>query len=433
MLHTSHSNFRLVTFSRALDEQFAATCEIGRSSSIPDRAPVHLTSVMVGVSYEPLRELSPLLALYETSVLHEQVWPQATDGSDRDRANSGLEIATDEEVDAAAEQLAGVIIQRAVPYAEQHADLDLLISQFSEIPADHARLAAAALQAASGRLQDARMTLTTIGPPDPSEPRRRVYRRAAWQLQRWIDSGGDRSLIPDSLPPDRLRTVPRPSFAEIKAQSRAERAALDEVRTTAAEQPRPQARETLRLALAHHGAHEKSPVWIESQLDHLWDSREDQIVRAAHAIKGLVRFGVGAAKAIRDRELPDLTRPEWLEPPARALYESPPSDNWGAVALDPRATAYLDRVFDQAPRLFGPVLVVTVWIRRRDGPDQRDHDVDVLIGEEPVGKIASPDAAVYEPLLAAAARRGEFPCLDAHLAHRNGQYILAVPTPADTG
>lgn len=431
MLDTKNDHFRLVAFGRALSEGFAATCEVGRASAIPDRPPVSVTSVRVGVSYEPLRRLSPLLDLYELGVLSEQVWPETAGQSDRDAVNASLKIATDEEINAAAELLAGVIIRQAVPYAEQHADVDGLIAELSPVDADHARLAVAALQAAAGRLLDARLTLTRLGSAKRSEHTRPAERRAAWQLARWIDSGGDRSLIPESAPPDRFRSEPRPSIAEIKAQHRAERAALDEVRATASDQARPQARETLRQALARHGAHEKSPLWIESQLDHLWDSREDQIVRVAQGVNGLLRFGVGAARAIRDRQLPDLTRPDWIEPPAHALYESPPSGNWCAVALDPHTTAYLDRVFDETPRVFGPILVLHPWIRGVDGADPDCRDLEVLIGEQPVGKILSPDAAVYAPLLAAAARRGEHPCLDAHLAHRNGQYILEVATPSE--
>jgi hypothetical protein len=100
------------------------------------------------------------------------------------------------------------------------------------------------------------------------------------------------------------------------------------------------------------------------------------------------------------------------------------------VALDPEATAYLDRVFNEAPRPFGPILFLTAWTRRGDGSDLGDEDLDVFLGEQPVGKLLSTDAAVYAPLLAGAASRGEHACLDAHLAHRNGQYILEIATPS---
>jgi hypothetical protein len=38
------------------------------------------------------------------------------------------------------------------------------------------------------------------------------------------------------------------------------------------------------------------------------------------------------AQAIRARELPDWSTPQWLEPPAPAFYELPGGDRWSPVS-----------------------------------------------------------------------------------------------------
>jgi len=55
------SSFVLAVFVRQLDHEMAATVAVGLATSVPDRLPVTLTDLLVGVSYEPLRALWPLL------------------------------------------------------------------------------------------------------------------------------------------------------------------------------------------------------------------------------------------------------------------------------------------------------------------------------------------------------------------------------------
>src|ERR1700760_490479 len=132
MLEAEDDGHRLAVFRYPLDGGFAATGEVWRASNFPDRPPVLVTSVFVGVSYEPLRRLSPLLDLYEVSVLHEDVWPEVSDEED-DEQNSEdpLEVTTAEDADRVAARLAALIIERAVPFAEQHASLEVLVEEFS--------------------------------------------------------------------------------------------------------------------------------------------------------------------------------------------------------------------------------------------------------------------------------------------------------------
>jgi hypothetical protein len=63
----------LAAFIRPLGGDFAATAEVWCASSVPDRPPVLVTNAFVGVSYEPLRRLWPLLDRFRVSVLHRDV------------------------------------------------------------------------------------------------------------------------------------------------------------------------------------------------------------------------------------------------------------------------------------------------------------------------------------------------------------------------
>jgi hypothetical protein len=184
----------------------------------------------------------------------------------------------------------------------------------------------------------------------------------------------------------------------------------------------------LREALARHGARKQSPLWIESRLDHLWDSPEDRVQLGIKMLKGAARLGIGVAKAIRDRELPDMSLPDWLEPPDHALYEVPRSDEWVAAELDPDARAWLDRAHEAAPRAFG-IAMLSSWLRPAEGTDGAEA-LDIYIGEHRVGKVPAEDTLAYEAVVADATARGEHPCLEAHLARRGTNYILELAKPA---
>ena len=242
LLRTDDGFFGLAAFLYPLGEPWAATCEVGQASSHPDRVPVLVTSARVGVSYEPLRRLSPLLDLYDVSVLSEQVWPEK--GSDLAGASTEpLEVKTGWDVDRVADRLTGLIVDRAASFGKEHADLDGLLAAVSDGAGTYADLAVGALQAAAGRSAEAQRSLAQLTDSEIRGVARKT-RRAARQLNRWMDSGGDPSLIPASTPSDRYSRQPSPSFAELRAQSRAERAALSEVRDNARTETRERTRET---------------------------------------------------------------------------------------------------------------------------------------------------------------------------------------------
>jgi hypothetical protein len=145
-------------------------------------------------------------------------------------------------------------------------------------------------------------------------------------------------------------------------------------------------------------------------------------------LKGAARFGLGVAKAIRDRELPDLSVPDWLEPPDHALYEVPRSDQWIAAELDPDAHAWLDRAHQAAPHPFG-IATLNAWLRRPSDVTGTADALDTYLGEQRVGKVPAEEAVAYAGVVADAAARDEHPCLKAHLARRGSEYVLELAKP----
>jgi hypothetical protein len=419
--------FRLAVFRRRLDEQFTATAKIERASSIPDRPPVRISGVSVGISFEPLRRLSPLLDHFDDDILSESVWPPiAKTGNNSSRP--ALDIGNEEEVERAADTVSAVIFERAVLFAERHASLDSLLATFSGRRGGYSAMTHAALLATAGRYEEAREQLARRDRSEPSLVDRST-RRAVWQLGRWIDSGGDPALIPSSPPPNPLAySLNRPSFSEARAATRAQNAALDEVKETARGRPPEQARLMLCDALARHGAPEPAPLWIENQLEHLWDTREDRIVSGFQAIRHVAGLGRGIVKAIRDHDIPDFSLPGWLEPPANALYEIPRSDLWTRVELDPEAIAYLDRVYEACPHIFG-LANPSAWL---DTPDQTLGSMgplEVALGERRVGTVPTAAAPAYTEVVSAAAAREEHVCVNARLSVHAGAYLLELEKP----
>jgi len=70
------SSFVLSEFVHPLANDMAATAAVSLASSIPDRLPVRITHLQVGVCYEPLRRLWPLLGdRYRLALLQESVAP----------------------------------------------------------------------------------------------------------------------------------------------------------------------------------------------------------------------------------------------------------------------------------------------------------------------------------------------------------------------
>ncbi len=161
---TRVSSFYLAEFVRPLHDDMAATASVGRAGSIPDRPPVWVTHVHVGVSYEPLRRLWTLLGDdYRLALIHERVFPDDSveQEGDEDRR---LKVSSDAEAEAAVDKIAGLVLREAIPFAERYRGVEALLDEFG------------------------------------------FDEQQGVVVRRYIDSGGDPSIVPHEPPPSPYET-----------------------------------------------------------------------------------------------------------------------------------------------------------------------------------------------------------------------------------
>lgn len=414
----------LATFLYPTGSDFAATAEVSRATSFPDKPPVLVTDVSIGVAFEPLRRLWPLLGDFRVAVVTEHVWPPEKDeeaGDEGDRVPP-FEVRSAADAERAADELAPLILERAPAFAQRYASLDVLLQE-SGGAARYRNIRHAALLAAADRLEEARASLELLRPPpDPQLSRRQ--RRTARQLRRWIDGGGNPALIPPSPPPSGFTHDKRRSLSELRAEQAKRHAAMEEVKQTARGKSRDEVRAIFLQEMARRGVEEQSPLWIENTLDHLWDSRAQQVHAGMRALKGLGKFAIGAAKAIKDREFPDMSVPDWLEPPDHALYEFPSTGPLVEVLLDADARSWLDRAYDALPKMAGSGLL-TAWLGV-----ESDVGLVIHLGERRVGRLDRDAAASYDQVVEDAALRDEAPCVRARLTRTPSGFLLEIGRPA---
>jgi hypothetical protein len=403
-----------------------------------------------GVGYEPLQRLAPLLGMFGLDVKSALIWPEAfaededqddeyDDGEGYDEEDEededeerwdGRELRTLADADLLAAELAAVALERAVPYAGRYADLDLLLTK---VPGPRSgSVHRAALLTAAGRFDEAKALLAELPPAAPGLDWMRDEERAARQLRRWIDSGGDPALIPEAPPPPRYEPQARPSMSKLWRESRATFAAVDVVRRDGVGKDRAELRAMLERELAARGVSE-SPLWFEQTLDHLHDTSAE---KRELLVKGLVsagKLGIKAFKGIREgRSLPDLSVPDWLKPPARAAWSVPRQHpgRWAEVQIVEGSEEWLDRVYQAIPRLFGSTASLEAWL---DWDANDERYLAVHVGERGVGRLDEPATTAYRPVMVAAGERDESPCAQARLTPRPspGGYLLEVQLPGD--
>jgi hypothetical protein len=289
----------LAKFVRPLPGEIAATASINRAGSIPHWAPVRITDVLAGVCYEPLRRLWPLLGdRYELALLHDDVW------------TDDLEVSNAADADRAVNTLASVILREAAPFAESYGSLERLLAEFGH-GNEHDRVdqRAVALLAAARRFEEAQAALARYQAQTSDRRPDRETLRFVHQVTRYIDSGGDRSIVPRRPPPSRYGAVEMPSVSE------------------------------------------------------MWRQRQAGLEREPAAPDGLGQH----------RPPPVITPPAWLDPPDRAVYPVPNSSQarWAEVKLDAEAEPYLERAYGAIPRLFGATAQATAWLSWGEGPRER--------------------------------------------------------------
>jgi hypothetical protein len=165
-----------------------------------------------------------------------------------------------------------------------------------------------------------------------------------------------------------------------------------------------------------------SPSALEHSLDHLWDTSSDRRDARVEGLKTLGRLGLGVARAIRDRRLPDPSSPEWLEPPAPAFYVLPRVDRWSRVSPDAGSEDRLERIHQAGRWQVSSTTVLTAWLQ--PGAD----GLAVFIGNERVGTVP---ADAFTRAVEAANFREEFVVLQARLTRRDQPpgYLLEVALP----
>jgi hypothetical protein len=422
---------RVAELVRSLDNGFEATVAVtcGEGSL---RLPVLIDHVFAGVSYEPLRRLAPLLGdEFGLAFWHEEI----DDELERPADDGCLfEVASPADVEAVADRLAALILERGEAFARQYPSVDALLAECRD---DHDEplygTKASALLAAAGRWDEARDALQRSGPEDGDREEDREDRRFARQLTRYIDSGGDPELVPNQPPPSPYVISPGKSVGEIWRRARARDEAVNAIRRLDPATPRDDLRAALERELAIRGLNE-TPLWYEQTLDDLHLSSTEQTERFAKGLTAAVRLGFKAVRALREhRPIPDLSAPAWLDGPDRAAYpvQQNHDANWTAVQLDPDARAWLDTAYAAVPRLIGATSSATAWLAWEDTEQAR---LVVHLGDERVGTLDAAATESYRPTMRLAAQTDELPYTAVHLTPRPTTvgYLLELQLPSRT-
>jgi hypothetical protein len=418
-------------FVRPLSDGMAATASVGIAGSVPDRLPVRVTHLLVGVGYEPLRRLWPLLgAVYHLALLHEEVPLPFPDGDPNDEDTWSLQVSDAGDADAVAETIAALVLRESPAFVAQYASVDLLLEEFGYRLDGAVQDRVVALLAAAGRLDEAREALARYRPPSGSRPGNREARQFVHRVGRYIDSGGDPAIVPSEPPPSKFGDSERPSVSELWRHGTARDAAVKAVRVMSPNTSRPELRAALERELASRGLSE-SPLWFEYTLDHLHDSAADRAELLAKGVRTAAGLAFKGIRALRERRpLPDLSVPGWLEPPDRAAYPVPHSlqARWAAVQLDDQVGPFLERAYAAIRRLFGSTANAEVWFEWDAGDEEH---LTVNLGEARVGTLAPEVSAAYREVMDRAGERDELPYASARLTPRPTQigYLLEVQLP----
>ena len=139
----------------------------------------------------------------------------------------------------------------------------------------------------------------------------------------------------------------------------------------------------------------------------------------------LAQLGGGMKRML---QAPGSAQPEWLLPPPRASYPAGfgPADTM--VDLDAGVAPYLDQVLAAIAFRVGNQVSVDAWLAWDPDPRTPDSRLAVHIGSLRVGVLDATATARREPLMAAAGRREEWPCVKGRLlkVHDDPPYLLAL-------
>ena len=415
-------------FRRAVANDFSATAGFYRTSFGKALPPLELTGT-VGVSYHRAYRLWPAVSDTERSDATIEL------GDLLDVSDELIVTVTDsKDAVRAAEQLAGLVLEHALAWAQRYASFDALLeqsqadpecfeSEIEEVPL---------LLAAAGRHDDARAALARYETSGREEVATRHYKRFSYQLTRWLDAGGVLPEPPGGPVGERRHFDNQaPTVADIRREQRAWREAVDAVRRAGRGKNRDELRELLAAELAGRGLTEP-PLTIEMQLDGLQAATSPPLERVRlgfRGLKGLVNV-VGSVRKVMTDSLPPT--PQWLEPPARASYPVPTNHrDWVEVDVDPTAAAWLDRVLAGAPIRTNDTVNLDAWLRWDSEPPTADTRIALHIGDERVGHLDSATDVLFRPEMTAAARREELPVIRARVTQLRdpSRHLIEIAVP----
>jgi hypothetical protein len=410
---------------RRLPEDFAAIVDVRGALGSGDARVEYVADLVFGLSFEPLRCLSPLLGDQFAMVQVDD----AAESLGDDDGEMRLAVGSREEAAAVAAEIAAIIRDYDFTEIERAADLGALLESSTAIREPHFALMVPAILAAAGRFEEARAALDDVAvEPERTDLVDRMlateHARTRYQLRRWIDSRGDESLLAIEAPPARVTS----SVRETMSRSRALRDAVQAVRrASSTTMARAQNRMLLEDELERRGL-DKEPLWIEVTLDKLHATPSDQLGSLRRLAGEGRRAATGIAKAIRDREIPDLSPPPWLDPPEPAYYKIPLDipKRWVRVILDPDSGGWLEGVYEAITTALDSG-TLDAWIDK----DDASHVV-VHLGSQRAGVVTYEHAERYTALLNAAAHRGELPIVAARLTRRADQpeeHLLELAVP----
>jgi hypothetical protein len=195
---------------------------------------------------------------------------------------------------------------------------------------------------------------------------------------------------------------------------------------------RDQLREMLNEELDRRGVKE-APSAVEALLDRIQAS-ESPLGRAvfyAGGLKQLADYAVGIYKIFKHADT--MQQPEWLEPPARASYRVfGDGRSWVGVDLDLGASAWLERILDDASVRMGNLASVEVWLAWDPEPRTSTSRLAVHIGPERVGVLDAAGEGLYEAEMESASHSDEVPFTNAVLHRRKSSpmYVLELTAPS---
>lgn len=425
----------LAAFVRPVGGEFAASVEFHRALSVPDHPPVRVSQPVFGVSFEPLRRLWPLLDEH----VHVATRTLSFGDLPEHARLCATEIADPAMIATLAARLAALANEIATPFAKRNSDLDALIESYRG--REPASMTLPALLAAAGRFDQAQASLSGYAGERGTLDQARHSRRYVYQLTRWIDSRGA-ICLPDTAPPSPHDSSERASLRDALRQTRARQAALRAVKRDTAASDRGELCARLEAELSARAA-QAEPLWLEQRLDELRSSPAQRASERMQALQLLGRVGLGVAKTVHERKLPelrDMSLPASLEPPPQAVFAVAQSrqdgQRWSKVALDAGTERWLAAAHHELPRLVELVKTaqLEVWL---DRISEDERQLAVHIGRRRVGLLDQHTSAAYAPAILAAQARAELPSIQARLTplSQNRGYLLeaARPAPAPAG